>query len=52
MHDCLGMAFEFEDGKAKINMTDCLKNMLNEFLIKFENASIASPAGVDAFEED
>ena len=53
VHDCLGMAFEFEDKKVKINMTDQLKNMLNEFPIKFkENDKKTTPASSNSFNLD
>ena len=53
VHDCLGMTFRFKDGKAKIDMLECLKNVLKEFSIKSKEMNMnMAPAGVDSFIKD
>ena len=47
------MMFEFRNGKAEMDVTDCAKNVLEEFPIKFkEMTKNITPAGVDSFGED
>ena len=52
-HDYLGMTFDFsEPGKVKINMSDYMKSMVEEFSEKLEPKDIAaSPAPEDLFAE-
>jgi len=53
VHDYLGMTFEFEGTKVKVNMIDYVKEMLREFPVKFnKNSIVTSPAGVDLFSPD
>ena len=48
-HDHSGMIFRFKDGKVEIDMVECVKSMLKEFLVKFtEMVENATPAGVEA----
>ena len=47
-HDHLGMTFRFKDGKVEIDMIECIKNVTNEFPVKFkEILENMTPAGVD-----
>ena len=54
VHDYLGMTFHFDNGEVKIDMVDYVKDMLEEFLVKFssKDTRIGTPAGVDLFKED
>ena len=48
MHDHLGIAFGFVDGKVKINMVEHISNMSKEFPVKFKEMNRNNaPAGVD-----
>ena len=38
-HDCPGVIFRFKEGKVKVDMTEHVKNMVDEFLIKFKDTS-------------
>ena len=47
------MTFRFKDGKVKINMIECTKNMMKEFPVKFkEIVENMTPAGMDPFSGD
>jgi Reverse transcriptase (RNA-dependent DNA polymerase) len=49
-HDYLGMIFEFKDGAVSIDMTSYVKDMLNDFPVKFKKGDkVPSPAGDDLF---
>ena len=53
VHDCLGMMFGYKDEKVEINMVEHVKNMLQEFPIKFKEIIVnMTPAGVDSFSKD
>ena len=52
IHEYLGMTLEFEDGELKINMINYVRDMLEEFPIKFKNERAISPATADMFSED
>jgi len=51
VHNYLGMVFDFTTpGKVMVDMSDYVKEILDEFLIKFKpNASAATPATDDLF---
>ena len=50
-HEYLGMTLIFKDGTLIVDMVDYIKNMLEEFPIKFrENESVANPATSDMFD--
>ena len=52
-HDYLGMIFRFKEGKVKVNVTECIKNVVDKFSIKFEEIwENMTPAGVDLFSRD
>ena len=52
-HNYPGMTFRFGDGKVETDVTDHIKNVLEEFPIKFKEMSKnITPAGVDLFGED
>ena len=52
-HEYLGMTFDFKDGKLIISMHDYIKDMLEEFPIKFgKDARVATPANSNLFKED
>ena len=45
------MTLEFRSGKLIVDMVEYVKNMLDEFPIKFkEDGSVANPATSDMFE--
>ena len=47
------MTFRFKDGKVKIDMIECIKNVTKEFPVKFkETLENMTPAGVDPFSGD
>jgi Reverse transcriptase (RNA-dependent DNA polymerase) len=49
-HDYLGMIFEFKDGAVSIDMISYVKDMLDDFPVKFKKGEKApSPAGDDLF---
>ena len=46
------MTFKFGDGKAEVDMVDYVKNMMEEFPIKFYwKKTIPNPASPDMFDE-
>ena len=52
-HDCPGMTFEFGDGKAKTGVVDCVKNVPEDFPMKFlEKDTHGTPAAAEMFSED
>ena len=52
-HDYLGMIFRFKEGKVEIDVTEHIKNVVDEFLIKFKEIwQNMTPAGVDLFNRD
>jgi hypothetical protein len=53
VHDYLGMTFDFATpGKVKVDMSDYVKGMLEEFPVKFKtNEAAATPATDDLFSE-
>src|SRR5210317_1130090 len=52
-HDYLGMTLRFKDRKVEVDMTEYVKNMLEEFPVKFNDyGKVTSSAGVDLFNED
>ena len=47
------MTFERKNGETKVNMTDCVEGMLQDFLAKFHaNDEAVSPAAADMFARD
>ena len=49
-HDYPGMIFRFKEGKVKVDVTECIENMADEFPIKFKEFwENMTPAGVDLF---
>ena len=53
VHNHLGMIFRFKDSKVEVDMVECVKNMLKEFLVNFrEIVENMTPAGVDPFNGD
>ena len=53
VHRYLGMKFVFGEGKVKIDMTNYVKRMLEEFPVKFhKHEYIRTPAGQDMFSAD
>ena len=47
------MTFRFKDGKVEIDMIECIKNVMKEFLVKFgEIFENQTPARVDLFSGD
>ena len=52
-HDYLGMTLIFQDGELIMDMVDYVKNMLEEFPIKFkDNETAVNPAAADMFESE
>ena len=47
------MTLDFENGKLTVDMVEYVKNMLEEFLLKFkENEKVVNPATLDMFDSD
>ena len=52
-HDYLGIIFRFKEGKVEVDMTEHIKNVVDEFPIKFKEIwENVTPAGVDLFSGD
>ena len=52
-HEYLGMTLDFEDGKMTVYMVAYVKNMLEEFPLKFKkNEKVVNQATADMFESD
>ena len=53
-HDCLGMKLDFSSkGKLKVDMRHCVKDMLEDFPVKFKSTdTVLTPANNDLFSVD
>ena len=52
IHDYLGMMLQFGDGELVVNMCKYMKNMLEEFPLKFQDKKIWAVGGINLFKED